>query len=148
MIPAAAVDGVIAELAPLLAAGDTVIDGGNSHFVDDVRRAAELGKRDVHYLDVGVSGGIFGLEHGYCLMIGGDRAARTRLTPLFTALAPGASETPPSAGTAPQGYLHCGPSDFCSDQRLVRWCDDDDSRSLRQPARRIAEQLAAARRGW
>jgi 6-phosphogluconate dehydrogenase len=110
MIPAAAVDGVIAELTPLLAAGDTIIDGGNSHFVDDVRRATDLGKRGVLYLDVGVSGGIFGLEHGYCLMIGGDRAATTRLTPLFTALAPGASEAPPSAGTAPHGYLHCGPS--------------------------------------
>ena len=75
MIPAAAVDGVIDELAPQLAAGDTLIDGGNSHFVDDVRRAAALGERGLHYLDVGVSGGIWGLEQGYCLMIGGDAAA-------------------------------------------------------------------------
>jgi 6-phosphogluconate dehydrogenase len=110
MIPAAAVDEVIAELTPHLATGDTVIDGGNSHFVDDVRRAAELAKRGVQYLDVGVSGGVFGLEHGYCLMIGGDQAAAARLAPVFTALAPHASDAPPSAGTAAHGYLHCGPS--------------------------------------
>ena len=111
MIPAAAVDGVIDELAPQLAAGDTIIDGGNSHYVDDVRRAEALGKRGVHYLDVGVSGGVFGLELGFCLMIGGDPATATRLGPLFAALAPGGSEQiPPSAGTAPHGYLHCGPS--------------------------------------
>ena len=78
--------------------------------VDDVRRAEALGKRGVHYLDVGVSGGIFGLEHGFCLMIGGDPAAATRLAPLFAALAPGGSADPPSGGTAPHGYLHCGPS--------------------------------------
>src|SRR5688572_3729517 len=96
MIPAAAVDGVIDELAPQLAAGDTLIDGGNSHFVDDVRRSAMLGERKVHYLDVGVSGGIWGREQGYCLMIGGDSKATTRLTPLFTALAPGASDAPAS----------------------------------------------------
>ncbi len=110
MIPAAAVDGVIDALAPQLAAGDTVIDGGNSHFVDDVRRAAALAERGVHYLDVGVSGGIFGLEQGYCLMIGGDAAAAARLTPLFAALAPGDADTPPGANTAALGYLHCGPS--------------------------------------
>jgi 6-phosphogluconate dehydrogenase len=110
MIPAAAVDGVIDELASQLAPGDTVIDGGNSHFVDDVRRAASLAARGVHYLDVGVSGGIFGLEQGYCLMIGGDAAAAARLTPLFAALAPGSGGAPPSAGTAAHGYLHCGPS--------------------------------------
>ena len=111
MIPAAAVDGVIEELAPQLAAGDTLIDGGNSHYVDDVRRAAALGDRGLHYLDVGVSGGIWGLEQGYCLMIGGDAAAATRLAPLFASLAPGGSEDiPPSAGTAPHGYLHCGSS--------------------------------------
>jgi 6-phosphogluconate dehydrogenase len=110
MIPAAAVDGVIKELAPQLASGDTLIDGGNSHFVDDVRRADTLGKRGVHYLDVGVSGGIWGRERGYCLMIGGDTDAATRLTPLFTALAPGDSSAPPTGGTAAHGYLHCGPS--------------------------------------
>jgi 6-phosphogluconate dehydrogenase len=110
MIPAAAVDGVIDTLAPQLASGDTLIDGGNSHFVDDVRRAAALAKRGVHYLDVGVSGGVFGLEHGYCLMIGGDAAVAARLTPLFAALAPGGGAAPPSGGTAAEGYLHCGPS--------------------------------------
>ena len=110
MIPAAAVDGVIEELAPQLGKGDTLIDGGNSHFVDDVRRAAALGARGVHYLDVGVSGGIWGREQGYCLMIGGDTATATRLTPLFTALAPGASAALPTGATAAHGYLHCGPS--------------------------------------
>jgi 6-phosphogluconate dehydrogenase len=110
MIPAAAVDPVIDELAPQLAKGDTLIDGGNSHYVDDVRRAAALGARGVHYVDVGVSGGIWGRETGYCLMIGGDAATATRLTPLFTALAPGASAAPRDGGTAAHGYLHCGPS--------------------------------------
>jgi len=111
MIPAAAVDGVIAELAPRLAAGDTVIDGGNSHFVDDVRRSRALGAHGLQYLDVGVSGGVFGLENGYCLMIGGDPAPAARLTPLFAALAPGvAAALPQTAATAPLGYLYCGPS--------------------------------------
>jgi 6-phosphogluconate dehydrogenase len=110
MIPAAAVDGVIDALAPQLQADDTVIDGGNSHYVDDVRRAEALGARGLHYLDVGVSGGIFGLEEGYCLMIGGDDAAAARLAPLFAALAPGTGDAPPSADTAAHGYLHCGPS--------------------------------------
>ena len=110
MIPAAAVDAVIDELAPLLAAGDTVIDGGNSHFVDDPRRAAALGARGARYLDVGVSGGVFGRENGYCLMIGGDAAAAERLAPVFAALAPGGAATPPARGTAALGYLHCGPS--------------------------------------
>jgi 6-phosphogluconate dehydrogenase len=109
MIPAAAVDSVIEELAPLLGAGDTVIDGGNSYFVDDVRRAAALAAHGVYYLDVGVSGGLFGAEHGYCLMIGGDAAAAARLEPLFAALALGGA-TAPERGTAAQGYLHCGPS--------------------------------------
>jgi len=110
MIPAAAVDGVVDALAPLLSSGDTVIDGGNSHFVDDVRRAAALRGRGLHYLDVGVSGGIFGREEGYCLMIGGDTDAATRLTPLFASLAPGGAKEQRSGGTAPQGYLHCGPA--------------------------------------
>ena len=110
MIPAAAVDGVIDSLAPRLAPGDTLIDGGNSHFIDDVRRAAALGARGLHYLDVGVSGGIFGREQGYCLMIGGDAAAAARLTPLFASLAPGRAEAPQSGGTAAHGYLHCGQS--------------------------------------
>jgi 6-phosphogluconate dehydrogenase len=110
MIPAAAVDGVIEELTPQLAAGDTLIDGGNSHYVDDVRRAAALGARGVHYLDVGVSGGVWGLEHGYCQMIGGDSATVARLTPLFASLAPRGEGPAPSPGTAVHGYLHCGPS--------------------------------------
>jgi 6-phosphogluconate dehydrogenase len=110
MIPAAAVDAVIDELTPLLTAGDTVIDGGNSHFVDDARRAAALGGRGTHYLDVGVSGGVFGRDLGYCLMIGGDRAAAERLAPLFAALAEGGGATPPAVGTAALGYLHCGPT--------------------------------------
>ena len=110
MIPAAAVDGVIDAIAPRLAAGDIVIDGGNSNYVDDVRRAAALDERGVHYLDVGVSGGVFGLEHGYCLMIGGDAAAVARVTPLFAALAPGRAEAPAAGGTPPHGYLHCGAS--------------------------------------
>jgi 6-phosphogluconate dehydrogenase len=110
MIPAAAVDGVIDALTPRLASGDIVIDGGNSHYVDDVRRAAALQKRGVHYLDVGVSGGIFGRELGFCLMIGGDAKAAARLTALFASLAPGSGEAPPSAATAAHGYLHCGPS--------------------------------------
>jgi 6-phosphogluconate dehydrogenase len=110
MIPAAAVDGVIDALAPLLAPGDVLIDGGNSHFVDDVRRAKALGARGLHYLDVGVSGGIFGREHGYCLMIGGDAAAAEPLMPLFASLAPGRTEAPRSGGTAAHGYLHCGPT--------------------------------------
>jgi 6-phosphogluconate dehydrogenase len=109
MIPAAAVDGVIEELTPALAAGDTLIDGGNSHFVDDVRRATALAERGVHYIDVGVSGGVFGRELGYCQMIGGDAAAVARLDALFAALAPGAKE-PPSADTARRGYLYCGAS--------------------------------------
>jgi 6-phosphogluconate dehydrogenase len=110
MIPAAAVDGVVDALAPRLAKGDIVIDGGNSHYVDDVRRAAALGLRGVHYLDVGVSGGVFGREHGYCLMIGGDAAAAARVMPLFASLAPGRGDAPPSGGTAAHGYLHCGAS--------------------------------------
>jgi 6-phosphogluconate dehydrogenase len=109
MIPAAAVDGVIETLAPQLAAGDTLIDGGNSHYVDDVRRAGELGKRGLHYVDVGVSGGVFGRENGYCLMIGGERDTAERLTPLFASLAPGGPAAP-GAGTAALGFLHCGPS--------------------------------------
>jgi 6-phosphogluconate dehydrogenase len=109
MIPAAAVDVVIEDLAPHLQSGDTIIDGGNSHYVDDVRRADALEKRGVHYLDVGVSGGLFGLEHGYCLMIGGDPATALRLMPLFAALAPGGPAAEARA-TAAHGYLHCGPS--------------------------------------
>ena len=115
MLPVAVVDPTLEKLVPLLAAGDAVIDGGNSFYKDDVRRAARLAERGLHYLDVGTSGGVFGLERGYCLMIGGDEAAVRRLEPVFEALAPGRAAAPPTpgrsgAGTAELGYLHCGPS--------------------------------------
>ncbi len=114
MVPAAAVDATIDALAPLLAAGDTVIDGGNSHYVDDLRRSAALRARGVDYLDVGTSGGVWGLERGYCLMIGGAPDAVRRLEPVFACLAPGDAGVAPAAGasasTAARGYLHCGPS--------------------------------------
>jgi 6-phosphogluconate dehydrogenase len=116
MVPAAAVDKTIADLLPLLEPDDIVIDGGNSHYVDDIRRAKELATKRIHYLDVGTSGGVWGLERGYCLMIGGEGAVVKHLDPIFAALAPGAgsiSRTPgrsQSRSTADQGYLHCGPS--------------------------------------
>jgi 6-phosphogluconate dehydrogenase len=113
MIPAGAVDAVINELAGLLAPGDTIIDGGNSQYTDDIRRATALGARGLHYVDVGVSGGVWGLENGYCQMIGGERDTVARLEPIFAALAPGAND--PARGrsgseTAKLGYLHCGAS--------------------------------------
>ncbi len=114
MIPTAAVDAVLKELVPHLSPGDVVIDGGNSHYHADLRRAAELGKRGVQYLDVGVSGGVWGRERGYCQMIGGPQAAYRRLEPVFAALAPGhaaAQRTPGKSGDptpAEQGYLYCG----------------------------------------
>jgi 6-phosphogluconate dehydrogenase len=116
MLPAALVDREIAALAPLLTAGDTIVDGGNSYYHDDIRRAAELAARGLHYVDVGTSGGVFGLERGYCLMIGGDESVVQRLGPIFANLAPGLAAAPRSPGrtdqppsTAEQGYLHCGP---------------------------------------
>ena len=116
MVPAAAVDSVLASLVPFLKAGDTVIDGGNSYYHDDLRRAAELRVKGLHYVDVGVSGGVWGLERGYCHMIGGETAIVRRLDPIFRALAPGieaAPRTPGATGEATQaeyGYLHCGPN--------------------------------------
>ncbi|ABK99856.1 phosphogluconate dehydrogenase (NAD(+)-dependent, decarboxylating) [Pelobacter propionicus] len=116
MIPAASVDRVIADIAPLLDAGDILIDGGNSHYHDDIRRCDELRDRSIHYLDVGTSGGVWGLERGYCLMIGGEREAVQYLDPLFATLAPGRGAAPDSPGrsdsgsSAERGYLHCGPS--------------------------------------
>jgi 6-phosphogluconate dehydrogenase len=116
MVPAAAVEPTIRELAPLLEAGDTIIDGGNSHYHDDLRRAKELTAREIHYVDVGTSGGVWGLERGFCLMIGGEKGAVERLDPIFRALAPPieqAARTPgrdKKKGTAEHGYLHCGPS--------------------------------------
>jgi 6-phosphogluconate dehydrogenase len=115
MVPAGVVDSVISELAPHLAAGDTIVDGGNSYYVDDLRRQAELRERGIHFVDVGTSGGVWGLNRGYCLMVGGDDEAVERLRPVFEALGPGveaAERTPGRAGDpAPeeQGWLHCGP---------------------------------------
>jgi 6-phosphogluconate dehydrogenase len=115
MLPAAVVDSILGELTPLLQPGDIVIDGGNSYYHDDIRRAAELEKSGIHYVDVGVSGGVWGLERGYSLMIGGDKESVSRLDPVFAALAPGVESLPRTPGrnadisTAEKGYLHCGP---------------------------------------
>jgi 6-phosphogluconate dehydrogenase len=113
MVPAAVVDGMLDQVKALLEPGDILIDGGNSHYIDDIRRAEALAKDGLHYLDVGTSGGVWGLERGYCLMIGGEPEPVRRLDPIFRTLAPGAGDIPPSAGrepggTAEQGYLHCG----------------------------------------
>ena len=115
MVPAAIVDQTLSELTPLLERGDCVIDGGNSYYHDDIRRAKDLTAKGLHYLDVGTSGGVWGLERGYCQMIGGEPEAVKRLDPIFAALAPGRDAAPPtpgrsSTGTADKGYLHCGPS--------------------------------------
>jgi 6-phosphogluconate dehydrogenase len=117
MVPAGVVDSTLAELVPLLGADDVVVDGGNSYYRDDLRRAGELKAKGVHYVDVGVSGGVFGLERGYCLMIGGDDAAVQRLQPVFVSLAPGVATAPRTPGRessdptpAEQGWLHCGPN--------------------------------------
>ena len=114
MLPAAVVDRVLDELSPLLGAGDIVIDGGNSHYRDDIRRGAELQPRGIHYVDVGTSGGVAGFDRGYCLMIGGDAAPVARLGPVFAALAPGSDAASPTpgrgerAGSAAQGFLTAG----------------------------------------
>jgi 6-phosphogluconate dehydrogenase len=116
MVPAGVVDASVDELAPMLAKGDTLIDGGNSYYIDDIRRGKALQGRGIHYLDVGTSGGIWGMERGYCLMIGGDTEAVKRLDPIFKTLAPGkgnVDRTPgreKAGGTAEDGYLHCGPA--------------------------------------
>ena len=115
MLPAAAVDQVLGELLPLLAAGDVVIDGGNSHYGDDMRRGAQLQARGMHYLDVGTSGGIAGFERGYCLMVGGEASVFAQLRPIFAALAPGFAAALRTVGKtgvstdAEAGFLHCGP---------------------------------------
>jgi 6-phosphogluconate dehydrogenase len=114
MVPAAVVDKTIADLVPLVEAGDVLIDGGNSYYVDDIRRAKELAPKKIHYVDVGTSGGVWGLERGYCMMIGGDKDVVQRLDPIFATLAPGIGEIPrtpdrpKNRGTAENGYLHCG----------------------------------------
>ena len=116
MVPAAVVDDNIADLSPHLEAGDILIDGGNSYYVDDLRRAKQLSSQEIHYVDVGTSGGVWGLERGYCMMIGGETEVVQRLDPIFAALAPGIGDIPRTAGrekingTAEQGYLHCGPN--------------------------------------
>jgi 6-phosphogluconate dehydrogenase len=116
MVPAAVVDDTIAALSPHLDAGDILIDGGNSYYVDDLRRAKQLAPQKIHYVDVGTSGGVWGLERGYCMMIGGGAEVIERLDPIFAALAPGIGDIPRTVGrdkingTAEQGYLHCGPN--------------------------------------
>jgi len=121
MVPAAVVDKTIADLLPHLEAGDILIDGGNSYYIDDIRRAKELAPKKIHYVDVGTSGGVWGLERGYCMMIGGENDVIKRLDPIFSTLAPGIGDIPRTPGrekiassdehgTAEQGYLHCGPN--------------------------------------
>ena len=116
MVPAAVVDKSIADILPLLERGDILIDGGNSYYIDDIRRAKELAPKGIHYVDVGTSGGVWGLERGYCMMIGGEPDVVKRLDPIFARLAPGAGDiarTPgreKANGTSERGYLHCGPN--------------------------------------
>src|SRR5215467_12997990 len=116
MVPAAAVDKSIADLSHFLEPGDILIDGGNSYYVDDIRRARELAPKQINYVDVGTSGGVWGLERGYCMMIGGPDQAVKHLDPVFKTLAPGMGDIPSTpgreaiGGTAEHGYLHCGPS--------------------------------------
>src|SRR6202451_1309477 len=117
MVPAGVVDKSIRDLLPLLEAGDILIDGGNSYYIDDIRRAKETAPKGIHYVDVGTSGGVWGLERGYCMMIGGPDQAVQRLDPIFKTLAPGIGDIPrtpgrekAAAGTSESGYLHCGPS--------------------------------------
>jgi len=116
MVPAAVVDKTIADILPSLEGGDILIDGGNSYYVDDIRRAKELAPKGIHYVDVGTSGGVWGLERGYCMMIGGEQSVVAHLDPIFAALAPGVGDIPRTpgrekvSGTAEQGYLHCGPN--------------------------------------
>ena len=116
MVPAGVVDGTLKQLVPMLEPDDVVIDGGNSYYHDDIRRAAELKKKGIHYVDTGTSGGVWGADRGYCLMIGGEAEVVARLDPIFRSLSPGIGETARTpgrerlSGTAEQGYLHCGPS--------------------------------------
>ena len=116
MIPAAVVDETIAGIVPYLEVGDVLIDGGNSYYIDDIRRANQLASKGIHYVDVGTSGGVWGLERGYCMMIGGPNSAVQHLDPIFKTIAPGIGDIPRTpgrekmGGTAEQGYLHCGPS--------------------------------------
>jgi len=116
MVPAAVVDETIAKVVPSLEPGDILIDGGNSYYIDDIRRAKQLAPKQIHYVDVGTSGGVWGLERGYCMMIGGEDHVVQHLDPIFACLAPGMGDIPRTpgrekiGGTAEQGYLHCGPN--------------------------------------
>ena len=116
MVPAAVVDRTVADMVPLLDPGDILIDGGNSYYIDDIRRAKELESKGIHSVDVGTSGGVWGIERGYCLMIGGEAEVVAHLEPVFASLAPGRDAAPPTPnrppgkGTADRGYLHCGPA--------------------------------------
>ena len=115
MVPAGVVATTLDQLVPLVDAGDVIIDGGNSYYQDDITRSKDLRQTGIHYLDVGTSGGVWGLERGYCLMIGGDSGAVQRLDPIFKTIAPGTGNVEPTPGRAPgstasEGYLHCGPS--------------------------------------
>ena len=116
MIPAALVDTILGQLVTVVDAGDVIIDGGNSYYIDDIRRAQELRTKGIHYVDVGTSGGVWGLERGYCQMIGGEKDVVAHLDPIFKTLAPGSDAVPPTpgrkvdSGTAAEGYLHCGPA--------------------------------------
>jgi len=116
MIPAALVDTILDQLLTLVSAGDVIIDGGNSYYIDDIRRAHELRDKGIHYVDVGTSGGVWGFDRGYCQMIGGEKEVVTHLDPIFKTLAPGGDAVPPTpgraadSGTAAEGYLHCGPA--------------------------------------
>jgi 6-phosphogluconate dehydrogenase len=116
MVPAGVVDKTVADVLPHLERGDILIDGGNSYYIDDIRRAKELAPKGIHYVEVGTSGGVWGLDRGYCMMIGGEAEPVKHLDPIFATLAPGRGDIPPTpgrenaSGTAEQGYLHCGPS--------------------------------------
>src|SRR6202453_2912614 len=128
MVPAAVVDQSIASLEPLHDAGDTIIDGGNSYYIDDTRRAKELAAKGIHYVDVGTSGGVWGLERGYCMMIGGETDVVANLDPIFATLGPGRGDiarTPGReklGGTSEQGYLHCGPNGAGHFVKMVHNC--------------------------
>src|SRR5580692_10267654 len=125
MVPAAVVDDTLAKLTPKLQKDDIIIDGGNSYYIDDIRRAKELAPKGIHYVDVGTSGGVWGLERGYCMMIGGENDIVKHLDPIFATLAPGIGDiarTPgrdKASGTSEQGYLHCGPNGACHFVKMV-----------------------------
>ncbi|HWZ63510.1 MAG TPA: NAD(P)-binding domain-containing protein [Steroidobacteraceae bacterium] len=148
MVPAAVVDQELEKLVPLLAPGDIVIDGGNSYYRDDLRRGLELKSRGIHYIDVGTSGGVMGIERGYCLMIGGEKEIVEHLKPIFVALAPGvakdsdATEAERGKSTADQGYLHCGPQGA---GHFVKMVPSPESDTL--PAYSVSDRSGIPREG-